>query len=124
MSHRHTKSKTTKKTPTPKRPHGKPLMEMEPQEFEDTMDKIGLSLNRSIIEDARKEIQEIVLAVAILESPGLGSRVVTYDCEYGDNEGNKHIDDFIRVSTKYKLLKPGETMRRVEFRATWKGNLQ
>ena len=95
----------------------KPLIDMEPEEFQDTMDQIGINLNRKILEDARKEDSDIVLALAILDIPGVGSRVVTYDAEYGDNCGNQHIDDFIRACKKYKMLNPGEILRRVEWRA-------
>jgi hypothetical protein len=95
----------------------KPFIDMEPQEFEDSLDRMAVDLDRKILEDGRKADSDIVLALAILDIPGVGSRIVTYDCEYGDGQGNRHIDDFVRICHKFKMLQPGETLRRVEWRA-------
>jgi hypothetical protein len=88
----------------------KPFMKMTPGELQDTFDELGLPLNRSILEDARNADSDIVLALAVLDIPGVGSRIATYDAEYGDGCGIEHINEFIRECKMGNLLKPGETL--------------
>ena len=96
---------------------GKPLIEMTTSELEDVFDKAGLAGDRMILNDARKQDSDIVLALAMLDIPGVGSRIAIYTAEYGDGDGNHYIDEFIRTCQKHKLLRAGETLRRVEWRA-------
>jgi hypothetical protein len=98
-------------------PKNKPLVKMTGPEFTQTFDDLGESLTRAILADARKADSDVVLALAVLDIPGVGSRIATFDPEYGDGEGTAHIDDFVRVCHQRNLLEPGETLRRLIWRA-------
>jgi hypothetical protein len=94
----------------------KPLVEMSKTELRTTFDKLDMSIDFSLLEEARKGGSPCRVAVAILRSPNIdGEVVVLRDLEHGDNEGIRYIDDFIVRILRVGLLLPGETLTRKLF---------
>jgi hypothetical protein len=89
----------------------KPLMAMEPAEFEAAMDQVGMSNTIAMLNDGRSGGLPLKLAVCYLTPAGeTTERVVSFGAEYGDGEGIRMESNFIDEVTRIGALLPGEKL--------------
>lgn len=76
--------------------------------------KRSFEVFEEILKECRENSCPMTIAAAILNTGGR-DQLATYECEYGDGEGENLIREFIAQCTDF--LRPGETLRpvRIEF---------
>jgi hypothetical protein len=89
----------------------KPLLKMSKDERDSVFDEMFDDVDRTILKEAREQDpaddHKITVAFAVLETGG--RKIVTHSqMEYGDDEGIRAIEDFIRRNRN--LLEDGETL--------------
>lgn len=72
-----------------------------------------------ILQEARDgKGQDILIAAAILTLSDGTERVAFFQCEYGDNDANNHVAEFCNEARNHNLLRVGERIRAVLWRAS------
>lgn len=100
----------------------KPLLAMADLERERAFDEISSSCDRGLLADARGDagLAPMHLVLILLVRDGV-ERVITYNAEYGDDDGWDNAGSFIRRLRRVKLLKKGESLSRVLVRLSMHG---
>lgn len=95
-----------------------PLVLMTEEQLQATFDAIGGDFNRDHLESVRVgRNQDILVVVSILIMNDGTERVAGSDCEYGDGEGIRFIDDWIAEIRRTGQLRKGERLERRLFKA-------
>jgi hypothetical protein len=86
---------------------GKGFYEMDELEFHREWDASTKELHQSVLSDAGRE-NVVQVTCSILTDVDGTKKLVTYQPEYGDNEGTSYMRDFVRSCRRQKLLKEGQ----------------
>lgn len=90
----------------------KPLLQMSELERERAWEDLGADTHRAIMAEARAEstMQVTVAALVLVRADG-SEIVISWNTEYGDDEGTRSLYELQRSLRRQKCLQPGESMR-------------
>ncbi len=80
---------------------------MDDEEF----DRIGLGLDRTLLQDARdNRNQDVTLVMLVLVKQGTEARIVHQNIDYGDDDARDRMSDMVLRANRFGLLADGERL--------------
>lgn len=77
--------------------------------MDEMIDKFEIEAEQELLQDARSEKDQLITAaILVLKAPNKTTRIVTYDVEYGDDQGTKFIRETKKSMEDHCLLKENE----------------